>query len=418
MRPRTKTRAKVRVAHIIHTTGIGGVETAADRISRTTTALDYRVFALAEAEPAAVDADVVGGGVNSPRAALAVLGQLRRQRPEVVVSSLWRSVMIGGLHRVLHPRTAWVIYVHSTRYTNPVDALVHRLAFAWADRILCDSAAALEALIPHRLRSRAEVVCPDSTLLGLARSRASVRQPRPETETTPEPEPDPAQDAVAGTSSSQRGPARILYWGRVVDSKRLDRSLDLLAALEDIAPGALAFDIISPETATLNAVLDSARERGLPVTWLGSGTAEDILGHAANAVCFLQLSEFEGLAMAVREALALGLVPIVTPVGAIGSYTQDGVNSLHVRDTRRSESDGSMRAELTSEEIAEAAHRLVGLNADPLRLAEMSEAATAVPGGNFVGEFEDAILTAAAADAQRSTAGSRATLTEFREVAR
>lgn len=398
----------IRIAHLLHTTGIGGVETAADRISRTTTELDYRVFALAGAKPAAVDADFIGAGVNSPRAALTVLAQLRRLRPHVVVSSLWRSVVLGGLHRLLHPRTAWVLYIHSTRYTNPADALVHRIAFACADRILCDSGAALEALVPHRHRSRAEVVCPDSTLLGLARSRADAHRPEAHAEET----------AAADSLSSDRGPVRILYWGRVVESKRLDRSLELLAALEDIAPGDFVFDIISPETETLIAVLGSARERGLPVTWLGSGSAEDILGHAADAACFLQLSEFEGLAMAVREALALGLVPIVTPVGAISSYTQDGLNALHVRDEHKRERDGSMRSEITREEIAEAARRLVELCADPRRLAEMSEAAGAVPGADFVGEFEDAILSAAHAPRSASADAKRAARTGSREVTR
>lgn len=403
----------MRVAHILHTTGIGGVETAADRIARTTTALDYRVFALEGAEPAAVDAVVIGTGVNSPVSVLTILRRLRRMRPEVVVSSLWRSVIIGGLHRLGHPHARWFVYVHSTRYTNPADALVHRVAFRFADRILCDSAAALEELVPQRHRPRAEVVCPDSTLLGLARARSSSNAvPESAASGTA----TAAVTSTAAAAATDRRPTRIIYWGRVVETKRLDRAVDLMAALEDIAPGAFTFDIISPQTRTLDEVLVSARRRGLPVTWLGSGTAEEILSHAGGAAFFLQLSEFEGLAMAVREALALGLIPVVTPVGAIRDYTDDDVNAIHIAAEERA-TEALAAAPRAADALAEAALRIAELRADPQRLAEMSVAALAVSGGDFVTEFETALGAPDSVPGRTSDSTPRTT-PESREVAR
>lgn len=380
----------IRIAHLLHTTGIGGVETSADLVSRNSTALDYRVFAFEESEPAAVTADVVGRGVNSPRSVLALLAQLRRFRPDAVVSSLWRSVIVGGLHRLRNPRTPWVVYVHSTRYTNIADSLVHRLAFRFADRILCDSAATLDALIPQRHRGRAEVVCPDSALIGLARDRDESADQ------------DGAQDGRArssedGSAAGQQ-PTRIVYWGRVVDFKRLDRSLELMAALEDIAPGAFTLELISPESDLLHEALETVRQRELNVSWLGSGSAEFILDRVANASFFLQLSEFEGLAMAVREALALGLVPIVTPVGAIREYTEDGLNALHVVGEESKQTvNGAHRSEIPADTFAEAARRILDLSTDPDRLAAMSQAAREVPSGDFTEKFETALLSAVGA---------------------
>ncbi|MGC7532605.1 glycosyltransferase, partial [Pandoraea pneumonica] len=82
--------------------------------------------------------------------------------------------------------------------------------------------------------------------------------------------------------------------------------------------------MISPHTELLDVVLTDAADLRLDVRWLGPGSAREILEQTAGAQFVLQLSAFEGLGMAVREAMALGIVPIVNPVGAIRGYSADG----------------------------------------------------------------------------------------------
>lgn len=380
----------IRVAHLIHTTGIGGVEAAVDLLARRADLLRYRVFAFEQAEPSAVVADFAGAGVNSLRSAFGILRRLHGFQPEVVVSSLWRSVLIGGIHRVRHPRTPWVVYVHNTRYTHVVDALVHRVALRFADRILCDSAAALDALVPRSFRSRAEVVCPDSELMYLSQNRKPPTVP------------------AVSAGSDPKQPTRIIYWGRAVETKRLDRSLELMAALEAAAPGEFVLDIISPETPTLRTIVAAARDRGLPLNCLGPGQADHIWEHAVHASFFLQLSEYEGLAMSVREALALGLVPVVTPVGAIREYTEDGVNAVHVcNDEAEPSSDVSSRKPIAAETYARVARGIIELSHNPSRLATMSRAARTVPGNDFIAEFEAALVSATHAPATGARKATR-----------
>jgi glycosyltransferase involved in cell wall biosynthesis len=55
---------------------------------------------------------------------------------------------------------------------------------------------------------------------------------------------------------------------------------------------------------------------------------------AAAHSFYLQTSEEEGMALSVVEAMQLALVPIVTPVGEIGSYCADGQNSVIVTDNQ------------------------------------------------------------------------------------
>ncbi len=53
---------------------------------------------------------------------------------------------------------------------------------------------------------------------------------------------------------------------------------------------------------------------------------------ARDSSFYLQTSQLEGMAVSVVEAMQLGLVPVVTPVGEISRYCLDGKNSVLVSD--------------------------------------------------------------------------------------
>ena len=357
----------IRVAHLIHTTGIGGVEAAADRIARDIRSIDYRLLAFREDSPAAVKADCVGTGVNSLRSVLTVLRDLDCYKPDVLVTSLWRSVLVGLANRVLPPRTPWAIYLHSTRYTTAADRVAHFVGMRLADRILCDSQAALDALVPESRRTIAEVVSPDSALLHLARNVGKNAA---------------AAAAGAGGADNSTDKVRLVYWGRAVSQKRLDRSVQFLRALNSFAPDRFSLEIISPHTELLDVVLTDAADLRLDVRWLGPGSAREILEQTAGAQFFLQLSAFEGLGMAVREAMALGIVPIVNPVGAIRGYSADGINAIHVRPS----DDG----EFTREAYESAARRVIALVDGP-EYTRISSSARNVVTDDFIADFEHAV---------------------------
>ncbi|MDO5662730.1 MAG: glycosyltransferase, partial [Brachybacterium sp.] len=163
----------MRILHLMHSTAVGGVESAvarlrtdlaarehaADHSARASgdpsTPVEYRVGVLADAEDGrrALEADAIGGGMNSPLAALRLLRTMRRHRPDVLVTSLWRAVALGLLGR--RRTTAWIVWVHNTRYTHALDALVHRLALPRADVVLCDSHAAAEEIVLPTLAGHA-----------------------------------------------------------------------------------------------------------------------------------------------------------------------------------------------------------------------------------------------------------------------
>lgn len=58
-----------------------------------------------------------------------------------------------------------------------------------------------------------------------------------------------------------------------------------------------------------------------------------------KCIFYLQTSDLEGMAMSVLEAMQLGLVPVVTPVGEIASYCRHQENSLLITSDRQAVDD-------------------------------------------------------------------------------
>lgn len=354
----------MKVLHLIHETSFGGVESAAENLRLSlgsgATAPDdagirYRVGALGGAGPdlEVVHADVVGRGVNSPRAALRLLREIRRARPDVLVTSLWRVVALGLAARVLSPRTRWVVWAHNSRYSNRADALVHRLALARADEVWSDSDATWAGLIR-----------PELARLGSGVPHRIIR---------PEAAPIAAPGSIGRPARDET--LRLLYWGRLAPQKRLDLAIDLVAELARVRPGGAHLTIIGPDAGARDALVARVeRDRlGEQVTFAPAADRAGLAAAAADAHAFVQLSDFEGFAMAAHEALALGLVCVLTPAGELAADTRDGVDSIH--------HDG---------DVALTARRLLAVMDDPDAHARMREAAREAADGGFVDAFADA----------------------------
>lgn len=392
------TAAPVRVLHLIHETSFGGVESAAENLRRTLgsgrsdagrsdvnrsdagrddagrsgsrsaeaesaaarpagaphqyPAVDYRVAALAAspAEIQVVSADVAGSGVNSPRSALRLLAEVRRTRPDVVVTSLWRTVALGPLLRRVSPGTRWAVWVHLPRFTHGLDRLVHRWCMPRADAVLCDSEA-----------TRTDLVEP-----ALARSGRTVpvRMLRPAAASLP------LEHAPAPVAEDET--LRLVFWGRMARQKRLDRAIDLLAELHRRRRGGAELTIIGPGAGELDALRRRAARLGLTcqVRFESPLDRPGLARHAAASHAFVQLSDAEGFAMSAHEALAAGMVCVLTPVGELAADTHDGVDALHHHG-----------------DIAETAERLLAVVEDPAGFARISQAAFESGDLEFVDDF-------------------------------
>lgn len=344
----------MRILHLIHSTHVGGVEAAAAHLREQLAdggRIQYRIAAFAAADPgdAALRADMVAAGLNSPLSVLQILRLLRRETPDLLVTSLWRSVAVGALARLLGTRTPWAIWVHNSHFTHLLDAVVHRWALPRADLVLCDSIAARERLV--------------APILSRSRTRAGVALIRP----------DAAPLPVHGPQSpAAHAPLRLVTWGRIAAQKRLDQALEILVQLRAQSPAGAHLTVVGPDGGALAPLLAEIARLDLAeaVTLAGPARRPELARAAAEADVFIQTSAYEGYAMAAHEALAAGMICLLTPVGDLGADTCDGRDALH--------HDG---------DAARSAARLLALARDPQAWAEMSRQARAVRTTSMAEDF-------------------------------
>jgi glycosyltransferase involved in cell wall biosynthesis len=318
--------------HIIPYDGIGGVEVAA----RSLAVGDHgdlrlgRVYLSSKGGAHPPDPDIWTGPESSEWVPANYAGALRhilRRKPDLLIVSLWRSAIVALVAKLLRPRLKLVAFLHLDRPVHLPDRLLHALMIRLAHEVWADSAGTLAMRLPGPRKGR---------VISFVTERLPPLPPCP-----------PAP--------------RFIFWGRLHAQKGLDRALDILAALHPRHRDT-TFTLIGPDGGQAAALRAQADRLGLDVTFTGPLPRARIFEIAAGHSFFLMPSHSEGMAMAVVEAMQLGLVPVVTPVGEIAHYARDG--------------DTAVVLETPAPQAA--ARRLAALLDEPARLRRMGAAARAV----------------------------------------
>ena len=352
-------RPECLLLHVVPWDGIGGAEMAARTSAEQSGGL-IRVHSLGKSlHPRGADGHFVSEGRStnplSPAATIDAIRKIRLLKPEVVVFSLWRTFFAFVATRMLFPGIKTSVFLHCCISVHWIDRIAAAVMMRFADEVWADS----EATLRQRVRRRS------------ARTRTiSMLLHRP----------------AAGISerAGPQDPGKFVCWCRISKEKRIDRSLALIAELKSRIPE-VSFTIIGPDHGLIEPLSSLAMELGIgkQVRFVGGQDRSYIEREAAQAAFFLQLSSHEGLGMAVVEAMQLGLVPVVTPVGMIADYCVDGVNSVVFTDVQS-----------TAEKIEALAKR-------PGEIARLSHAARAEFAGATL--YTDDVL-----DAARSLAAPQA----------
>lgn len=332
-------RAALRVLHLIPYDGIGGVEVAARSLpagchEAADPPVVFDKLFLARRGAAQGGPHVWTGPHASewaPGNYLRAVVEISRRRPDLVIVSLWRSCIVALLAKLLKPRLRLVAFLHLNEAVHLPDRLLNRLVMELATEIWADSDSTLAARLPARLRHKGRVI--------------SFLTERLERVT--------------------QGPAapRFIFWGRLHPQKGLDRALDIFAALAALRPEA-RFTIIGPDMGIRPALEARAHDLGVAerVAFTGPMERAEIFARAADHDFYLQPSLSEGMAMSVVEAMQLGLVPLVSPVGEIPRYASDNETALLIG---------------AEETAAATAARIAALLDAPVRAERMARAAHA-----------------------------------------
>jgi glycosyltransferase involved in cell wall biosynthesis len=160
--------------------------------------------------------------------------------------------------------------------------------------------------------------------------------------------PNPATMLCGQTSSPDA--RQILFLGRLGPAKGTDSLLEAIETLQNKGVDAdyvVAGDgdiVCTRRTASRLPAPDRVRVPG----WVSHESVHELL-HQSSIFCLP--SNFEGLPMALLQAMGHGLACVVTAVGGMGEIVTDGVNGLVVRQNDPSGLAASLQRLLDSREL-------------------------------------------------------------------
>lgn len=291
-----------KVIHLLPYDGIGGAEEAARSMPPTgRPGLDFQVRFLFDRKVSQRNRLAT----FNPFSLVARAFGTARSAPDILIVSLWRSCIAGLLVKLLRPRTRLVVLIHNSVDAHFADWLFTRIGIALATAVWADSEASV------RLRFKRRPRAPLTIIPFLTRHIAPAAEP----------------------TADARAQARFIFWGRLAAQKNLWHALRLFKRIHDAHPEA-QFTVIGPDAGELDGLMAWCNTQGLSeaVCFTGAKPMEEIRQLATGHYFYLQTSNYEGMAMSVVEAMQLGLVPVVTPVGEIASYCNDGANAILVRN--------------------------------------------------------------------------------------
>lgn len=311
---------------------VGGAEMAIRKLSLDTKGEIWPHSLAVSRHPSGPTAFMSHSDARNPLSFKATLDAwhiFRMLKPRIAIFSLWKSVFIFLLVRVFSPTTRTIVFLHCSAPFHFVDRLASGLMHRLADEVWADS----EATLHSRLGAKLERSRPTFVMSMILEQR------------------EHSLDRTAGP--------QFISWCRLTPVKRMHLSIRMLNHLRDIPN--LRYVAIGPDGGSRSDLEILVHELGLSqhVDFPGSASQDEIVKKAGLATFYVQPSSVEGFAMAVVEAMQLGLIPVVTPVGEIQRFCRDGENAVIFTDP-----------ETTAGKIRD-------LLKDPERMRRMSRAAVA-----------------------------------------
>ncbi|MCQ9203190.1 MAG: glycosyltransferase family 4 protein [Prochlorococcus marinus CUG1436] len=291
-------RNKIKIIHIVPSSFGGGVETAAKSfLNYSCKSFIFKVIFLQNKK------------FDNPFFAYILSFKIiLKKKPDIILTSLWKSNFITLLYKLISPRTRIILFLHSTRNAHFVDKFMTTLAAFFAFEIWADA----ESTLKERLDRL-------SFLKYKKIKFQNIRNKRVISLVTEKLEP---------FNKNIRNPS-FIYWGRLAPEKNIDIAIELFYKIFCIDKNA-SFTIIGPDYGVKESLIFKINKLGLKenIIIYDHMSLKEIIKFANDSCFFIQFSSYEGMGMSVSESMQLGLIPVVTAVGQISSYCKHMQNSL------------------------------------------------------------------------------------------
>lgn len=300
-----------KVIHLIPFDGVGGVERAACTMRRVSNdIIDFKVITIfPECKVKRALA------LWNPWYYFKTVMLLIKEKPDLLIVSLWRSYIVGCLTKIAKPKMPLVVFLHSAKNAHLLDKLITTVASKLSNCVWADSNETMKSRIAN----------------------ISVKKKRIVSFIT--------ERIVPNCLNAKSAPQpAFIFWGRLHVDKGLLKAVRLFFDIYKLIPYS-TFTIIGPDGGLRDELIAEIKHLGLDnaVKLMGTLSFDQIKEESTRASFYLQSSKLEGMAMSVVEAMQLGLVPIVTPVGEIANYCNHAINSLIIQDHQQTVVDSIVK---------------------------------------------------------------------------
>jgi glycosyltransferase involved in cell wall biosynthesis len=287
-----------KVIHLVPSEVIGGVEIAAKSVSHNSSSeINFDVKYVSNVEDR-----------NNPLKIITTIGVLLKANPDILITSLWRACVVGLLVKLINKKIKFVVFLHSEKNANIIEYFITSMALLLANEVWSDSGISILNRLKWFKYKKTRIISFKIKNINVA------------TRSVPRP--------------------FFVYWGRISKEKDIDHSLRIFHKIHSCYLSS-KFMIIGPDSGARKELIELCDDLGLAesVVFAGSLSFAEIAELASQYCFYLQTSVYEGAAMSVMEAMQLGLIPVVTPVGEITSYCMDGKNAIIVKDDKKAIND-------------------------------------------------------------------------------
>lgn len=296
-----KTNYLPNVLHLVPTDGYGGVEIAA-KYAKNINSNKFK-FNIGYIYDQQISTQNYSFAFNPFKIINSAI-QINKNIPDIIILSLWRSVLIGLILKIFKRNISLILFIHSETDSHWFDKLLTFLGAIFSDEIWADSESTMEKRLQYyKIEKRKNII----TFLprNLKRIVDAYHKPM----------------------------ANFIYWGRIGNEKQIDFSIQIFSKILTFYPNAI-FRIIGPDGGSKTYLKNLIKKLKITksIIWYDEQNIDKIIELAKKSSFYIQASKFEGMAVSVAEAMQLGLVPIVTNVGEIRKYCEDGKNSIIIKD--------------------------------------------------------------------------------------
>ena len=296
-----------KVVHIIHSKAIGGVEVSVNEYYKyTPKAVDYYLFCI---DPISNTFFIKGNnlfdfnGIHNPLTFIDIAQKILKIRPDVIVTSLWKSHLVGlFLKSFIYRQANYCGFLHSSTYFHVFDSFFSKLALKKFQYFIFDSKASFTFSKEVKTKKRLKNWIVPPVVMCM------------------EKEPD--------SNNNFQVPYRFCFMGRLEKEKNLTYAINLIECLQNMGVD-IVFDIygLGKQQDEIGKLISDNSS----INYCGFIAPEKVINTMTKYNFYIQCSSVEGFAISVVQALSAGLVCFITPVGEIASYTENGVNAVHLK---------------------------------------------------------------------------------------